>query len=314
MADALGEVLGILADHLPDDPVGVDLGDARLAGDPPIAQNRDVIADADQFLEPMRDIDDRDALRLEVRDDPEQHLDLRGAQGRGRLVHDQDAGILGHRLGDLDELLLADPQILHHGAGIDAGLQALHQGAGLPFLLLVVDAARGAHDLAGDEDILGHRQVAEQVEFLEHHADAVRDGIGRARKLHGLAVEHDAPERRLFDAGDDLHQGRLAGPVLADQHVDGAPAHLEGRVLDRERAGIGLGDILQGEHDVLVVAFAHDFGPIAISTGVTSAGAPPAPAWNTPSAVTPCPTRSERGSLESAVALALAFSALPNCA
>ena len=47
------------------------------------------------------------------------------------------------------------------------------------------------------------------------------------RKLTGFAIEQDAAGGRLLDAGNDLHQRRLAGAVFADQHVDRAGADAE---------------------------------------------------------------------------------------
>ena len=74
----LGEVLGVGADHLPHDPLRVDVLHLLLAGDVAVAQHGDVVADADQLFQPVRDVDDRHALRLEVGDHLEQHLDLGG--------------------------------------------------------------------------------------------------------------------------------------------------------------------------------------------------------------------------------------------
>ena len=40
MSDAFGEILGVLSDHLADDPVRVDVGHALVAGDATVAQHR----------------------------------------------------------------------------------------------------------------------------------------------------------------------------------------------------------------------------------------------------------------------------------
>ena len=88
-----------------------------------------------------------------------------------------------------------------------------------------------------------------------------------------LAVEQDAPGGRPFDAGDHLHQRRLAGAVLADQHVDRAAPHLEIGLLDRDGAGIDLRSRLRGagrRPGRSLGGVAHGLGPIVISTGVTS--------------------------------------------
>ena len=126
----LGEILGRRSDHLANDPADVDIRHALAAGDAPVAQHGDEIADADQLLQAMRDIDDGDAARLQIADDAKQHFDFGRAQGGGRLVEDQDARVLRHRLGDFDKLLLPDAQILDKRARIDAGLQPVQQLAG----------------------------------------------------------------------------------------------------------------------------------------------------------------------------------------
>ena len=61
------------------EPGDVDVLPSARACDVAVAQHGDAVADPqDQLLEPVRDVDDRDAARLEVGDDPEQDLDLGG--------------------------------------------------------------------------------------------------------------------------------------------------------------------------------------------------------------------------------------------
>ena len=111
---------------------------------------------------------------------------------------------------------------------------------------------RAAREFARREDVLGDREVAEEVQLLKHDADAVRRRVGGVGEHDGLAVEQDATERRAFDAGDDFHQGRLARAVLADQHIDRAAPDLEIGLFDRDRAGIDLGHALEPQHHVVV--------------------------------------------------------------
>ena len=194
MADRLGEVLGVRADHLADDPGDVDIRHALLAGDAPVAQHGDEVADADQLLQAMRDVDDGDAARLEVGDDTEEDFDLGGAQGRGRLVHDQDAGVLRHRLGDLDELLLADAQLLDRRARIDARLQALQQRAGPPFLLAMVDAEAAAGLSRARRRCFRRRTgCGKRLSSWKTMPMPWRDRLRDIAEGHRLAVEEDAP-------------------------------------------------------------------------------------------------------------------------
>ena len=129
--------------------------------------------------QPVRDIDDRHAFRLQIRDHAKQDLDFGRAQRGGRLVHDKDADVLRHGFRNLDELLLADHQIVDPSARVDRRAQAVHDGRSLTLLRPMVDMA-AARDLAIGENILRHREIAEEVEFLEHHADAVAHCIGRS--------------------------------------------------------------------------------------------------------------------------------------
>ena len=63
--------------------------------------------------------------------------------------------------------------------------------------------------------------------LLMHHADAGVQRVAGRAEAHLLAVElHRAGDIRMH-AGDDLHQRRLAGAVLADEAVDLAGAQRE---------------------------------------------------------------------------------------
>ena len=62
-----------------------------------------------------------------------------------------------------------------------------------------------------------------------------------------LALEPEGAGVRRVDAGDDLHQRRLAGAVLAHQRVDVAALEAERDVVERQHAGKGLADVLDLE-------------------------------------------------------------------
>ena len=86
--------------------VAVDRLDRRA-----VAQDGDRVGDPGDLVQLVRDDDRRHALLLEL----EQEVEQRGAvglvQARGRLVEDEQLDLFGERLGDLDELLLADADI-----------------------------------------------------------------------------------------------------------------------------------------------------------------------------------------------------------
>ena len=104
--------------------------------------------------------------------------------------------------------------------------------------LPVDDAALGR--LRAEEDVLGDRKVGDDRKLLMHHADAGIQRVAGGAEAHLLAVElHRAGEIGMH-AGDDLHQRRLAGAVLADEAVDlaGAEREVDAREAPRRRRRI----------------------------------------------------------------------------
>ena len=76
-----------------------------------IAQHRDAIRDLEDFFQPMRDIEDADALLLDAGDQPEQRVGFTAGERSGRFVHDDQARFGPHDLDDLHDLLLGNVQI-----------------------------------------------------------------------------------------------------------------------------------------------------------------------------------------------------------
>jgi hypothetical protein len=63
---------------------------------------------------------------------------------------------------------------------------------------------------------------------LVHHPDARADRVARAADVHRPAIDQDLALVGLQQAVQDVHEGRLAGAVLAEQSVD--LARLDGQV------------------------------------------------------------------------------------
>ena len=70
--------------------------------------------------------------------------------------------------------------------------------------------------------------------------------IGEA-KVTALAVDDDLTGIRPIEAGEDVHQRRLAGAVLAEQRVDFAAPHFEIDAGISEHAGECLGDAAEDD-------------------------------------------------------------------
>src|ERR1700677_4400720 len=67
-------------------------------------------------------------------------------------------------------------------------------------------------------------------------------------ELHEVAVEIQLACRRALRAGEDLHQGRLAGAVGAEHRVDLARLDLHRGVVQREHVAVALADVACLEH------------------------------------------------------------------
>ena len=71
----------------------------------------------------------------------------------------------------------------------------------------------------------------------------------RLRAALGESIATSSPSRRIVaavrpdDAGEHLHQRRLAGAVLADHGVDGAALDVDVHVGERDHAAIALGEV-----------------------------------------------------------------------
>ena len=85
-----------------------------------VAQHNDAVADAQHFLELVRDEDDRFALAAQQLHHVEQPVDLLWRQDRCRLVQDEDIGVAVERLDNLDALAHADRQVFDHRVGSTA--------------------------------------------------------------------------------------------------------------------------------------------------------------------------------------------------
>src|SRR5699024_5468494 len=81
----------VLPDHVPHDPFQVDLAALTVCSDAAVAQHDGAVGHLEGFLQVVGDVDDGHSAGEELADDLEEHLYFGGGQGRGGLVHDQDA-------------------------------------------------------------------------------------------------------------------------------------------------------------------------------------------------------------------------------
>ena len=98
-------------EHLGHQLEPTDLGQRPVVHEATVSEHGHLVAGAKDLVQAMRDVDDRDAVGAKPGDRREESLDLPRFERRGRLVHDDDAMVGGHRPCDRDHLLHAETQL-----------------------------------------------------------------------------------------------------------------------------------------------------------------------------------------------------------
>ncbi|CCE05180.1 hypothetical protein BRAS3843_1310047 [Bradyrhizobium sp. STM 3843] len=240
----------LASDHRRNDRPAREFADRRGHHSPAVAQHGDAVRKLQDLLDAVRGIDDRYALACELAYDLEQRVAFRGGQGRGRLVHDQNAGIERQRLGDLDELLLADAQAGNPGFGRNGHAKPRKQAFRRTNQAAPVDQHTTDQRLAAKEDILRHAQLGDEIELLVDNGHAGVFGITHVAERHRAARDPDVAVVARVHAGEDLHQGALSGSVLAHQRVHFAVAQIEIDAMKGLDTREGFGDLLCAQHVV----------------------------------------------------------------
>ncbi|SAL88727.1 hypothetical protein AWB68_08874 [Caballeronia choica] len=158
-----------------------------------IAQHRHAVRQLIDFRHPVADVDDREAFLAQLADQVEEAVGFARRERRGRLVHHEDAGPGMHGPRDLDQLLFGDRQVAHQRMRLERRAEALQHFLAAAFHRGAVDEAHRAAQLAPGVDVLGHRQVRREAQFLVDHRDAERLGRERSVDHDGLALDQDLP-------------------------------------------------------------------------------------------------------------------------
>ncbi len=217
-----------------------------------VAQHRHARRDVDDLEQFVADEDEGDAgggLRV---DEGAQLLAALGAERGSRLVEDDEPRVRrGRGAGYLHHLPLGDRQQIDLAVDLDriAGKDRIQRGAGA----LAIDPAPARTGARGGgrfkKEILRHRQIAAQRQFLMHHAHADRLRVGGVVVVEGqrAAGEDEFAFVRAQGAAENAHQRALAGAVAADQANDLAVADVERDVAVGPRRAEGLGHALQSD-------------------------------------------------------------------
>jgi hypothetical protein len=93
-----------------------------------------------------------------------------------------------------------------------------------------------------EQDILDRIEPVHQLEVLMNHSDAMSYGISRTGKRAGLSVNGERSGVSRVKAGRNVHQGRLARAVLAQNGMYFAPFDIEARVIQSPEGAEALPD------------------------------------------------------------------------
>ena len=143
--------------------------------------------------------------------------DLAGVQHRGRLVHDDESGVVRQGPRHAHDLLAGRGQPTDLATRRDVGVpqpaqQVSGRGPGLPR-----SGEPGVGVLVAEEDVLRDRESVDQVELLVDGGDADLHRGDRVAEPDRLAAPGDGALVGLVRAGEHLDQGGLPGAVLPEQ-------------------------------------------------------------------------------------------------
>ena len=129
----------------------------------------------------------------------------------------------------------ADGQAPGRRVGVDLGVAELRQHVPGEAARLGAVPQAAAPWLPAHQDVLRHREVREERELLVDEGDATVPRVARRARRVGRAADLHRARLRHEKAPQDAEERALAGPVLAEEGVHLAGAHLERRAVEGDR-------------------------------------------------------------------------------
>ena len=189
----------------------------------------------------MRDEDDPEPAISEAFDYLEQFGYFAFVEARGGFIEYEQLCVCVQCASQCDHLLDRDRVACDFPRDVDIDPQASHRLAGVLFDFAPADCTQGSW-LAPQADVLRHRQMWNEIDFLVDRGDAQRFGVFGRSRMDGFSVQADLAFVAGIYTGQHFYQRGLPGSVLAHKRVDFARAECEVHTVQRLDAGKSLGN------------------------------------------------------------------------
>ena len=195
----------------------------------------------------MGDIDDAEPSLFQARDQTEENRDIGTRKTARGLVEYQQLRVEDDRPRDLDDLLLGHGQGRYRRIGSDIRMRQLRQG-GLgtgPHRALQKESRPGKLD--PKEQVLGDGKMRSESELLVHHDHAAIPRVSRTPWGERSPIDEEGARISDRDAGQDVDERALAGPVLANERPDFSGVHREVDTIHGDSRAETLSDVARLE-------------------------------------------------------------------
>ncbi len=233
-----GPTSGRFASHdVAHQPGGAVRGEGPLADEAPVAQYGERVRDPVHLVEPVADVEDAVPPVAQGVQDVEEPGAVRGGEGGGRLVEDEELRPFRQGAGDGDQGALGGGEVGDPRVGVQVpGDGPERLGAVLPGPPPGHQAA--AARVAGPQgDVLGDRHPLHQSEVLVDEGHRPGGGVGAER----VPGHRHLARVGVVDPGEHLDEGGLSGAVGAEEGQDAAAADVEADRVQGDGAAEPLG-------------------------------------------------------------------------
>ena len=234
-------------EHLAAGVLADEGGRGALGHDLALVDDDEAVAQLLGLIHVVRGEDEGRAALLEAEQAVPQDVARLRVEPGGRLVEQQDAGVVDEAARDREAALHAAGELVDLALGLVSQLREVEQLVGL----LRADLAGQAEVAAVDVEVLAGVELTVEVVLLRHDPQA---GADLGPMVVGIEAEDaQTPARAGRDGADHLHRRGLARAVRAEQAERLPRRDLERQAVDREEVGlaldlVGLDEVLGFDH------------------------------------------------------------------